>query len=88
MKVNRTPAEKLKDRITPILDQLLAALRDFDKESGAPEGMMDADMRCRVVAGISHDLQLDIVAVGGLVIPYLAEVQNNCPDCVKRRGKK
>lgn len=88
MKVNLTPAEKLQKKIMPVLDQLHALMRDYDRESGTPAGMMDADMRCRVVAGICHDLQLDPLTVATMMIAYLAAIEENCPDCQKRRAKK
>lgn len=88
MKVNLTPGEKLEKKMRPVLDQIHALTRDYDKESGAPEGMMDVDMRCRLVAGICHDLQLEPLTVATLMIAYLAAIEENCPDCQKRRAKK
>lgn len=81
MKVNLTPAEKLQREIVPVLDQLVTLMRDFDKDVGAPDDMIDADMRCRVVAGICHDLQLDPLTVATIMLPYLCVIEDNCQDC-------
>lgn len=88
MKVNLTPAEKLQRELVPVLDQLVTLMQDFDKDVGAPADMMDADMRCRVVASICHEMQLDSLTVATMMMSYLCVIEDNCQDCKRRREAK